>query len=167
MDICEPSHMADNRLAHIRGVAEQAYRLARGANLPDEKAEEMYVLGFVHDVGYALGDGTEHATAGAAALRRCGYDLSDMVRLHGEVVDEPKLELAILDVADMTVNAYGHLVTMDERLGDIRARYGSGSGVARQCEELVGWLRETVPGMVAMAEAIVRQKQIDARWGVS
>lgn len=157
MDICEPIHMADSRIMHIRGVAEQAYRLAKGAGLSDWQAEDMYLLGFVHDIGYALGDGRDHANAGADALGRHGYDLSDAVRLHGEVVEEPTVELIILDVADITVDAYGRLVTTDERLADIRSRHGDDSEVTRKCERMVGWLRESVPGIVSFAEAVVRQ----------
>lgn len=161
MDKREPLHMTDDRMRHIRGVAEQAYRIAIGANLGEEVADRMYVMGFVHDIGYALDEDTaRHGEIGGEVLSKCGFDFAPAVSLHGQPSVELDVNLAVLDVADMTVNGYGDLVTMSERLADIASRHGGESEVTRKCEELVRTLRDTVPGMVAVAErAVMNSRQ--------
>ena len=152
----EPIRISDDRMRHIRGVAEQAYRIAFAANLGEEFARKMYVLGFLHDVGYALnGNPSSHPKVGASVLGDSGYAFSAAVGLHGNPDAEQSVALAILNVSDMTVDGYGRLVTMSERLTDIASRHGDDSRVTQECVRLVDMLRSVVPGMVALAEAIV------------
>lgn len=154
MEIIEPRHISDERMAHIRAVAEQAFRLAMASGLSEEEANAVYVLGFLHDVGYALADPSEHARCGADVLDACGYRFADAVRHHGNPDAELTRELAFLDVADLTVDGQGRLVTMDERMADIASRHGRNSEVTRRSQALADRLREEVPGIVGVAEYI-------------
>lgn len=122
--------MTNNRLLHSIGVASMAYRLAKCLRPSDtEFAQEMFILGLVHDVGYEFADDImQHPMIGAEILARCGYKYSDCVGLHGcHTVDDFSDELYILNVADMCVGADGNSCNMDERLADIMARYGADS----------------------------------------
>lgn len=157
-----PFHMTDDRLRHIRGVAEMAYRIAFNAGFGERQAQAMFVLGFVHDVGYGLAEPDRHAEVGGAVLAASGYDFAGEVALHGVPSAELTTTLSILDLADFTVDGHGDPVTLDERLADIRERHGEGSRVARVSEEMVARLRRETPGMCLLAERLARETRDQA-----
>jgi len=149
--------MTDDRLRHIRGVAEQAYRIAYEAGFGEERAQSMFVLGFLHDVGYGLAEPDRHAEMGAAVLASYGYELAEEVARHGDPSAELTSALAILNLADFTVDGHGNPVTLAERLADIRERHGKGSKVSLVSEEMAEKLRREVPGMCILAERIAME----------
>lgn len=118
-----------HRMAHMAGVAKRCYELGKEYGLSEEQCQELFVLGLVHDVGYAFTDEKEpekHAEIGGSILGRLGFSLSNEVAQHGQIVNCP-LELFILNYADMTVSSTGELITMDERLRKIQRTYGNQS----------------------------------------
>ena len=120
----------NDRLKHMRGVGIRASELAAelfGWN--EEKCREMFVMGYLHDVGYHYSlDQLEHEEIGGAILRRSGYKYWAEVYHHGVPNSSYQSdELFILNVADMETSKDGHRITMDDRLDDIRQRYGEES----------------------------------------
>lgn len=118
--------LEDNRLSHMGGVAQRAADIALGLTHDQNFAEEMFVAGLLHDVGYAFSGADRHGAAGGKVLERCGYKYSLAIARHGSGVSLSLAE-AILNLADMTVSRFGEQVSMDERLGEIKKRFGAAS----------------------------------------
>ena len=158
--IAEPEnlfHMTDDRLRHMRGVAEQAYRITYQCGFGEEQARKMFVLGFLHDIGYGIAEPDRHAEAGGEVLEECGYAFSGEIAAHGDPSAELTNPLVILDVADLTVDSHGNPVTISERIADIRERHGWDSEVTRISEQVITRLGREVPTILLLAERIVRE----------
>lgn len=134
--------MSDNKLRHIRAVAETMRDTALASGRTDEEARRMYLLGFVHDIGYLHGP-SGHARRGAEMLASAGYEYAEEVRLHGRPVDDPSWELLVLWHADMSCDWQGRRVSYAERLDGIIERYGEGSEQARNAKAIIGRLEAT------------------------
>ncbi len=122
--------ITEDRLRHILGVARKAQELALKVKPNDETyAQDMFLLGFLHDVGYEFTPtGKGHSSIGGELLKRCGYTYWKEVANHGCYENEQMSdELFILNCADMSIGADGKCCTMVERLEDIGGRYGKDS----------------------------------------
>ena len=121
------SPITEPKLSHISAVADLMYERALAATGDESYAEKMYVLGFVHDIGYIFGT-AGHAEAGGELLARCSFEYADEVALHGSAdPDQPTPELDLLQWCDMSVGPGGKRMTPAERLADIGERYGTDS----------------------------------------
>lgn len=138
-----------DRLRHSLAVGRTMSELARDLmSWDNEKCEDMFVLGFVHDIGYEFTETQpEHALLGGESLRRAGYRYWHEVSSHGD--PHPAYasdELMLLNLADMTTGRHGKHVTIEQRLADIGARYGTESrqyvDAERLADVLRGWARE-------------------------
>ena len=150
------------RLAHIRGVAACAERLAQKARLTQEDRDALVCAGWLHDVGYADGlnatgfhplDGAawilaqgqprlaalvaHHSEADVDAGKR-GLDLSAHPREEGVVAD-------LLDYADLCtapdgrpVSPQGRLDEIDVRNPEKRAERPARLALARKVQALLG-----------------------------
>lgn len=107
------------------GVARCMRDIATKLNWSEEKCEEMFVLGLLHDIGYEFENPKEHATIGGNILKNTGYKYWKEVLYHGNPNSEYKsIELKLLNSADMQISPCGDLITYSERLTDIKDRYG-------------------------------------------
>ena len=140
--------ISDDRLLHMRGVAERAYELAGELfGWPEEKRREMFVMGFLHDVGYRFVEQqTEHEECGGRILGSSGYGYWREIQHHG-APDSTfwSDELLILNMADMETGPNGDHVTMVERLRDIGDRYGDESEQYTRAEQLITLIQESAP----------------------
>ena len=139
--------ISDDRLFHIRAVAEYMFK---HAFIYDQNPNQMYLLGFLHDIGYICGD-ENHEKNGAKLL---GEDnrFSKIIAAHGMTPQEymgtngiteseiPK-ELILLWEADMVVNSHGAHAGFQERLKDVGERYGQDSREYKACKEKIEWLK--------------------------
>ena len=121
----------ENRLKHIIGVARKCYNMAKDEfNMSEEKAREMWLMGFLHDIGYEFSDDTnsnKHPIIGFDILCIDPEMLSNIsysILNHGETADSWGVADYILNLADMTVDSKGNDVTLAERCRDIDERYG-------------------------------------------
>ena len=121
--------ITNERYNHIIAVA----RLMMDETLkkyPDDekKAEDMFVLGLLHDIGYEFGDNLDHNDIGGHILERQNYKYFNEVKYHGVCESNYQSnELDLLNYADMHINARGDYVSFDERLEDIKNRRGGES----------------------------------------
>lgn len=125
----------DNRYKHIRSVAELMAEIA-----PEGKEKEMFLLGFLHDIGY-LYQPKDHNFFGGNLLKEQGYKYWQEVYWHG--VPDTEYESAALDLlnaADMQVNGKGERVSYSERLEDIASRYGDDSSQYLLAQKMVKFL---------------------------
>jgi len=150
------------RLNHIFGVACRCEELAREAGACEEFCRQMFLLGWLHDIGYRYGDNVSHAGLGSSILEQSGpgntggYRFSEEIRLHGYPEDSyernhdargyklPKpfrsAALNILNKADITTGPDGEPVSPQQRLDMVAGKYGKDSiqylNMYKICKEL-------------------------------
>lgn len=115
----------DDRLNHIISVARLMKDKAEELGLDKE---EMFLLGFLHDIGYEFGDSEEHHIVGYQILEKQNYMYSKEVLYHGKPTDEYRSKaLDLLNFADMHIDKKGNYVSFKNRLKDIKSRLGEHS----------------------------------------
>lgn len=126
--------ISENRLKHCYAVAKFMKQQAENKGWPQEKCNEMFVLGLFHDIGYEFTDNPfEHAKVGGKLLKKEGYTYWKEIYHHGNPNTYYKSEeLDLLNVADLSIDSYGNIVGVELRLQDILNRYGKKS---RQYQE--------------------------------
>jgi predicted hydrolase (HD superfamily) len=102
---------------------------ARSLGWAEEKCRAMFLLGYLHDIGYEFSDvPNEHPFVGGELLKAQQYPYWREILYHGCVDCEyTSAELDLLNAADLSVNAQGENVGAIERLTDIANRYGENS----------------------------------------
>ncbi|HET7386290.1 MAG TPA: HDIG domain-containing protein [Nocardioidaceae bacterium] len=151
-----------NRLAHVREVAETARRVTGACGIDPDL---LISAAWLHDIGYAdaaVQTGF-HPLDGARYLRSIAFDerVVSLVAHHSFAVLEawerglegvltaefvaPPAELAdALCFCDMTTGPTGDDVTLDERLTEIRVRYGAEHIVTRFIDRAEPELRAAI-----------------------
>ncbi|MEU5913633.1 HD domain-containing protein [Micromonospora sp. NPDC047527] len=137
------------RWCHVRGVGAKAEHLSRVAG---SDADLLVAAAWLHDIGYApeIVDSGFHSLDGARWLVRNGWDirLASLVAHHScasyeaderglgqalssEFPDEASAVSDALSYSDMTTGPDGQDLTVQERLAEIRERYGPDHLVTR------------------------------------
>lgn len=120
--------MDEDRLKHSIGVARKMIEIGREYNLNENELQDLFILGFNHDIGYEYGDNLKHAHIGGDILKRNNYKYWKEVYYHGDINTQyQSLFLEILNKADMQIDKYGNDVGDNKRLEDIKNRYGEES----------------------------------------
>lgn len=108
----------------------------------EKQLQELFILGYNHDIGYEYGNIENHRIIGGNILKESNYKYWKEVYYHGEINCEySTLYLDILNKADMQIDKYGNDVGYDNRLEDIKNRYGKDSNIYKKAETLVNSLR--------------------------
>ena len=111
--------LTEDRLKHMLGVARLMYEKAEGT---ETYKREMWLLGFLHDIGYEF-DEDNHAKEGAKML----FDifgvngLSFPIEHHGSPTQFGERQ-QLLNYADMSISPEGERVSIEERLAEIEQR---------------------------------------------
>ena len=125
---------SEDRAWHSRGVALLMQRLAPLMGLP---ADRMLLVGWMHDLGYALGDSERHAETMGRLLTAEGFEYASVVRRHGtNDIDYDNPVDILLNVADMSVDGQGHLVSFEQRISDVAERWGENHPRVGQCRRV-------------------------------
>lgn len=122
--------ISNDRLNHSLAVARKMKEIVElNKNKYSVTAEEAFLLGFVHDIGYEFCEvQEEHSSAGGVVLKAQGFKLWKEVFYHGINQEEyESIELQLLNYVDMTTSPQGQYVTVENRLLDIGQRYGFSS----------------------------------------
>lgn len=134
--------MDNDRLIHSYAVANKMVELGKEKNLLDEQLQELFLLGYLHDIGYQFGTNENHNMIGGNLLRNSNYKYWKEAYYHGIANSEYKsLYLDILNTADMMIDKYGNDVGFDKRLEDIKSRYGEDSIQYVNCFKIVNELK--------------------------
>ena len=134
--------MDNDRLKHSYAVACKMIELGKERKLSDESLEELFTLGFIHDIGYQFGNNENHNMLGGNLLKDNGYKYWKEVYYHGVPNSDYKsLYLDILNTADMMIDKFGNDVGFDKRLEDIKNRYGEDSIQYNNCVKIINELR--------------------------
>ena len=137
----------DNILKHSRTVAKRMSDFVmENRDAFTCSHEEMFVLGMLHDIGYAFTDDQpEHAKVAGEFLREEGYRYWREVYYHGIPQTEyDSVELRLLNYIDITTGYGGEIMSAEERIDEITAKYGVSSVQAKGAVEL-GRLVENNP----------------------
>lgn len=127
----------ENRAKHSLGVAQLMQEKALSETGDEKYAKEMFLLGWLHDIGYQWVD-ADHAKAGGKFLESVGYTYSPEVKYHGNPdVQNPTKELTLLNWADTHVDGEGNRASFEERLQDIGKRHGADSIAYKNCQRLI------------------------------
>lgn len=94
-----------------------------------DTANEMYTLGFLHDIGYEVGNTPiAHSKRGGELLKRQGYKYWQEVYFHGDPDSGYSSEaLDLLNLADLSVSTTGVDVGYKKRMRGVLDRYGEDS----------------------------------------
>ncbi len=63
----------NNRLNHSLAVAKKIIEIGKEYNLNDDELQDLFILGFNHDIGYEYGNNSKHAHIGGEILKRNNY----------------------------------------------------------------------------------------------
>ena len=135
--------MDNDRLKHSYSVACKMVELGKKRKLSEESLKELFILGYIHDIGYQFGNNKNHNIIGGKLLKDNGYKYWKEVYYHG--VPNPEYEslyLYILNIADMMIDKYGNDVGFDIRLEGIKNRYGEDSIQYKKCVKIVNELEK-------------------------
>ena len=138
--------ISQDRKQHIWAVAEFLKKYALSQKMSQKEIEDLYTLGLLHDIGYEFleeKDYEKHEIYGGKLLKQQGYKYWKEVYYHGDPeVSYNSDYLTILNQADMQIDKYGNDVGYDNRLDDIKNRYGKESEVYNKCAKLIEKLKE-------------------------
>lgn len=136
--------ISEGRMKHILTVARQCYSIAKEKGYDEDYARKMFAVGFLHDIGYEFAENDTHGETGASIAVLIGVDpeVVEAIRKHGKENDGSVI-LSILNEADMMTDGKGNAVGIEERLKDIKERYGETSPVYEKCLELCESIRKS------------------------
>lgn len=127
-----------DRLKHCLAVANKMKQIAnKNHEVYESTADEMFVLGMLHDIGYEFSDKQEeHAQKGGELLKEQGYKYWKEIYYHGYPQSYYKSkELTLLNFADLTTGPCGEYMSIDERIEELESRYGEGSWQVNEAKE--------------------------------
>lgn len=121
--------ISDNRMKHSLMVARRCLEIAREQGLNERQCRLMFLMGYLHDIGYEFSEqASSHPRIGADLLTDAGLnersDIVFAIKYHGRIPPQETVAWRILNMADYTVDRWGNVVSAKERLEDIKQRYG-------------------------------------------
>lgn len=132
-----------DRLKHSLAVARKMVEIGKDKELTEEQLQDLFMLGFNHDIGYEFGTNENHRIIGGNLLKRNNYKYWKEVYYHGEIdLQYHSIYLDILNMADMQIDKYGNDVGYTKRLEDIENRYGTNSKQYINAKKLIKILKE-------------------------
>lgn len=130
--------ITEHKLKHSLSVARVMYEKALQLGYDNSYAEEMFTLGYLHDIGYEYTKDVEkHPIVGGELLKKTKYKYWKEVYYHGTINEYQSFELDLLNYADLMVDSKGKIVGFKERLEDIKKRYGDDSIQYKNSYELI------------------------------
>ena len=135
--------MDENRLRHSLAVGRKMVKIGKMQGFDDDELQELFILGYNHDIGYEFGENINHAKIGGEVLKNSGYKYWREVYYHGDINSSYESSfLDILNLADMQIDKDGREVGFGKRLEDIGKRYGFKSDVYVSASILIEKLKE-------------------------
>ena len=130
--------MDEDRVKHAIAVARKMIQIAKDMGLSENEINDCFIIGYNHDIGYEFGDNSNHNEIGGKISKENGYKYLEEVYYHGKINTSFSSQyLDILNMADMQINNYGEDVGFEERLKDIKNRYGEDSLTYKNAGTLV------------------------------
>ena len=121
--------ITENKLNHMLGVARKCYKLALERGYSEDEARKLFLIGYLHDIGYEFTDNSEeHAEISYNIIKNTFGKSVIAIKEHGNPdIGLNNDYLNILNIADLTVNSFGKECSVYNRLSDIEIKYGKDS----------------------------------------
>lgn len=121
--------ISGNKLRHSLGVARACQQYAKDIGVDEEYCDALFVMGFLHDIGYEKSPDTNHPSVGGNMIDSFikHPELLEAIKNHGKKFENLSQADTILNTADLTVSYNGKPCTVWERLDGIKERYGEDS----------------------------------------
>lgn len=119
-------------------IAKKMNELAKVKRPNDENyAEDMYLLGLLHDIGYRTNP-ERHEVCGGLQLMRQGYKYWEVISNHGKPDSTfQSEELQLLNIADMAIDENGEEMPYDYIVRTIDEKYGASSEQAINTHKII------------------------------
>ncbi len=152
---------AKGRMNHSKSVSKVAKLIALEMGLTEDLVEKVEIASLLHDIGYSddFKFAHFHPVDGYFYLKYNGWDkLFQTVALHHSLsknlaettrkdvisiynnceylTEEEELIVNIVSEADFQVNSIGNIVSFEERLQDIKERYGENTPISKNAEDI-------------------------------
>ena len=115
--------ITSDRIFHILAVARLMKEKCLNDKCDDKYIEDMFTLGYLHDIGYEFYENYNHNQEGGLFLERQNYKYYNEIKFHGTPnCNYSSKELDLLNWADMHIDGKGNYVSFEERLNDIATR---------------------------------------------
>ena len=122
--------ISDDRIHHILAVARRCYDISKEAGCSEYFARKMFMIGYLHDVGYEFseiqGEQKDISCDLILSLGEIDKKVIHAIKNHGKNV-ENSLESQILNQANLEIDHKGRFVGCQKRLEDMKKRYGEDS----------------------------------------
>jgi predicted hydrolase (HD superfamily) len=130
--------ISEDRLHHILAVARKCYEVAKRRNHDEDFCRRMFMIGWLHDVGYEFSQEPEDhpdvsfemmmSLTGKEGKNDTAFKLAaDAVKDHVMYTDQKSEEWIILNIADLSVDLCGNDIEITDRLEDMKKRFGEES----------------------------------------
>lgn len=121
--------ISDGKLKHSLGVAKACQQYGKEMHKSEEYCDALFVMGFLHDIGYEKSPDTNHPNVGGSMIESFikHPEMLEAIKSHGKKFEDFNTADIILNMSDLTVNSSGKPCTVYERLEDIKWRYGEDS----------------------------------------
>ena len=123
--------ITEKEIHHMLGVARRCYQLAKENNYSEEICRDCFVMGFLSNIGREFTDSNvNHAQVSAEILEHMYgsfENIIDSIAHHSDcsyLKENSSLRLQLLNQAIMTTNSDGEIISVQERLNEIKDKYG-------------------------------------------
>lgn len=111
--------ISGNKLRHSLGVAKACQQYGRDMHKSEEYCDALFVMGFLHDIGYEKSPDTSHPSVGYNMIE----SFIKYIKNHGKKFKDLNTVDTILNMSDLTVSYNG----VYERLDGIKKCCGEDS----------------------------------------
>ena len=118
--------ISENKLRHSLGVARICQQYGRDRGLDEEYCDALFVMGFLHDIGYEKSPDTNHPSVSFDMISSFTKhpEMLEAIRVHGKKYENLSVVDEILNMADLTVSYNGEPCTVWSRLEGIKEHCG-------------------------------------------
>ena len=124
----------ENRMKHIVAVAEL---MRKNAGILRLDSEEMFVLGFLHDVGFGFGNENSAALGGEILEKQEYKYFNEVANLGKTETAYHSTALDLLNWCDMHTDSTGKYVSFEKKLESLSKKFGENSTNYKNAKKLV------------------------------
>ena len=103
--------MTIDRIKHSYAVALKMQEIGKNLKLTEEQINELFILGFNHDIGYHfVNDNESHNKIGGELLKQSNYKYWEEVYYHGEIDINYSYKINFLDYYHLIKSVFSLII---------------------------------------------------------